>query len=254
MPHTFSSVTTLFLVLLLSLSACTHHNGTLTTQKSAITHPIDGATGELFLIGQDPDHKDRRLMRVKDTTLTLFKNVEGLSPDSMHLLNHTTIHKGETVLDLGTGPGVQAIFAARKAKYVVATDISPQAGENARINIAQLKLAHKIDVRVGDLFAPLSVNERFDVILFNLRYPTNEASKSLWNVHKRFFAGVKNHLEPDGRIYYQFGFERNMRPVKKMLLDNQLYIAEQRSATSSVLENEKFITLEIRVLPVAINP
>ncbi len=217
-------------------------------------YPANGGNGDLFHLGPDPEHKDRQLIQVRDITLTLFKGVEGMSPDSMQLLNHTHINAGETVLDVGTGNGVQAIFAARKGAHVIATDISPRAGENARFNIARHKLGNRIEVRVGDLFAPLSANERFDVILFNLRYPTTKASQALWNVHERFFAGVKNHLKPGGRIYYQFGYERNMSHVKKMLADNQLTIFEQKIGQSSVLKNEKFISFEIRALPDATSP
>lgn len=234
----------LYLLSLLLISACAAQN-----QASFTAQAVNGGQDELFFVGRDPEHKDRSFMRVKDVTLSVFDSVKGPSPDSMHLLNHTHINTGDTVLDLGTGTGVQAIFAARKAKHVVATDISPQAGENARINIKKHKLEKKIDVRVGDLFAPLEKDERFDVVLLNLRYPTRDANEWLWKLHERFFSEVKDHLNPDGRIYYQFGFLRNLDHVEKMLADNQLYIADKRLGISSVIKNSLFLTFEIRALP-----
>ncbi len=193
-------------------------------------------------------------MRVRDVRLVVFDDVPGPSPDSMHLLSHSRINPGDTVLDLGTGTGVQAIFAAGKASHIVATDINPRAVENALYNIKQHKLDGKIEVRAGDLFAPLAEDERFDVVLLNLRYPNRGKDSPMWNVHKRFFAGVKKHLKPNGRIYYQFGFLRNLEPVEKMLKDNQLYITDKQLGLSSVVKNALFLTLEIRALPKGTTP
>jgi len=239
-----TSTRCLILISLLLLSACAIQN-----QPSFTAQSVNGVEGDLFYLSRDPEHKDRSLMRVRDVDLVVFDTVPGPSPDSMHLLNHTHINVGDTVLDLGTGTGVQAIFAARKAKHIVATDISPQAGENARINIKKHNLEKKIDVRVGDLFAPLAKDERFDVVLLNLKYPNRDANEWLWKIHERFFAEVKDHLNPGGRIYYQFGFLRNLDHVEKMLADNQLYIADKRLGISTAIKNALFLTFEIRALP-----
>jgi methylase of polypeptide subunit release factors len=71
----------------------------------------------------------------------------------------------ESVLDLGTGCGIQAMHAARHAKRVVATDISARALEIARFN-AELNDIHTIEFRLGSLFEPVA-GERFDQILSN---------------------------------------------------------------------------------------
>lgn len=212
-------------------------------------HSISGENSGLYYSGRDPKHSNRSLMRVRDVRLVVFDNVAAPSPDSLCLLDHTQINPGESVLDLGTGTGVQAIFAARNAQKVIAIDIDPTAIKNATFNIREHKLTEKIEVRIGDLFSPLSAEERFDVILFNLRYPTSGEGSPLWNVHQRFFAGVKNHLTPNGRIYYQFGFLQNLALVKKMLVKNQLYIAEKRFTASPNIDGAQFLTLEIRALP-----
>src|SRR4029077_6040839 len=70
------------------------------------------------------------------------------------------------VLDMGTGSGVCAVFAARHARRVVAVDINPAAVRCTRINAQLNHLEHKIDIRHGDLFTPVRT-EPFDIVLFN---------------------------------------------------------------------------------------
>jgi release factor glutamine methyltransferase len=106
------------------------------------------------------------------------------------------------VLDMGTGSGVCAVIAARHARRVVAVDINPEAVRCAGINALLNHVEHKIDVRHGDLFAP--VDERFDVVLFNppflLGTPRDDRDRA-WrsnDVAERFAAGLGAHLKPDG--------------------------------------------------------
>jgi release factor glutamine methyltransferase len=106
------------------------------------------------------------------------------------------------VLDMGTGSGVCAVIAARYARHVVAVDINPEAVRCAGINALLNHVEHKIDIRQGDLFAPLK--ERFDVVLFNppflLGTPRDDRDRA-WrsnDVAERFAAGLDAHLKPDG--------------------------------------------------------
>lgn len=70
-----------------------------------------------------------------------------------------------TVLDLGTGCGIQALHAARHARLVVATDISERALAFAGFNAA-LNGVNNIELRFGSLFEPVE-GERFDRIVSN---------------------------------------------------------------------------------------
>jgi len=107
------------------------------------------------------------------------------------------------VLDMGTGSGVCAVFAARYARRVVAVDINTAAVRCAGINAFLNHLEHKIDVRHGDLFAPVA-GERFDLILFNppfLRGTPRDDRDRAWrssDVAERFAAGLGDHLKPGG--------------------------------------------------------
>jgi predicted acetyltransferase len=85
----------------------------------------------------------------------------------------------------------------------VAVDINHAAVRCAGINALLNHLEHKIDVRHGDLFAPVS-EERFDLILFNPPFvqgaPQNDRDRA-WrsnDVAERFAAGLAAHLKPAG--------------------------------------------------------
>jgi len=107
------------------------------------------------------------------------------------------------VLDMGTGSGVCAVFAASHARRVVAVDINEAAVRCADINARLNHLEHKIDVRQGDLFAPVQ-GEKFDLILFNPPFlrgtPTDDRDRA-WrssDVAERFVGGLREHLRPRG--------------------------------------------------------
>ena len=110
---------------------------------------------------------------------------------------------GVTVLDMGTGSGVGAVFAAQWAGRVVAVDISPAAVRCARINALLNHVEDRVDVVEGDLFEPVA-GKRFDVILFNPPYfqgqPRTNFEGALWSygLHDRFAEGLAGHLNHNG--------------------------------------------------------
>ena len=107
------------------------------------------------------------------------------------------------VLDMGTGSGVCAVFAARHARRVVAVDINAAAVRCAGINAVLNRLDDKIEVRHGDLFQPVA-GQRFDLILFNPPFlsgePRNDRERA-WRsngVAERFADGLDGHLQRGG--------------------------------------------------------
>lgn len=70
-----------------------------------------------------------------------------------------------SVLDLGTGSGIQALHASRYADHVVATDISARALELASVT-AEIN-GVSIETRLGSLFEPVRPGERFDRVISN---------------------------------------------------------------------------------------
>jgi HemK-related putative methylase len=112
--------------------------------------------------------------------------------------------EGSRALDLGTGSGVGAVFAARRGHHqVTAVDLNPEAVRCARLNALLNGLEDRIEVREGDLFAPVA-GETFDLILFNppfFRGAPRSRIDLAWrgtDVLERFAAGLPAALAPDG--------------------------------------------------------
>lgn len=70
-----------------------------------------------------------------------------------------------SVLDVGTGCGIQALRARRDAERVVATDVSERALQFTRLN-ATLNEVDAVDTRLGSLFDPVA-GELFDRVVSN---------------------------------------------------------------------------------------
>jgi HemK-related putative methylase len=106
-------------------------------------------------------------------------------------------------LDLGTGSGIGAIFAARCGYHVVGVDINPEAVRCARINVLLNNLEGRVEIREGDLFAPVA-GDRFDLVLFNPPFyrgtPVDRLDQA-WratDVIERFASGINDALRPTG--------------------------------------------------------
>ena len=116
--------------------------------------------------------------------------------------------KPGSVLDLGTGCGIQALHAARHAKRVVATDISERALELARFNAA-LNGVTTIEFRSGSLYEPVA-GERFDRIVSNPPFVITPRAEGVPSYEYRdgglvgdalvasVISDAAHHLEPGG--------------------------------------------------------
>lgn len=121
----------------------------------------------------------------------------------LEALDGGAVPAGATVLDLGTGSGVLAVGAARSARSVVAVDINPAAVRCARINALLNGVEDRVEVREGDLFAPVA-GERFDVVLCNPPFfrgtPRTPFEAALYSTDfaRRFSAALPVHLTEGG--------------------------------------------------------
>jgi HemK-related putative methylase len=173
---------------------------------------IRGLLGQLLALGYTVTGKRRydefRVERLDGATFVITPSV--LNPKLTRTgaffascLDSKLVAADAEVLDMGTGSGVCAVFAARHARRVVAVDINAAAVRCARSNAILNQLEHKIEVRHGDLFEPVA-GERFDLILFNPPFkrgvPRDDRDRA-WrsiDVAERFAANLAGHLKPGG--------------------------------------------------------
>lgn len=165
---------------------------------------------------------------VRDKVFLLRPNVRPPTINGVYLLELSKVNDGEEVLDIGTGSGIHAIFAAEIAKHVVATDIYAPAIENAITNARLHSVENKIDFRVGDLFEPIRDDEKFDVFFVNINFPfsINDDDRNI--LHERLFSQVRKYMKPNARIYFQTSFAKNLPYIYTMLTRHNFRIMELR--------------------------
>lgn len=98
------------------------------------------------------------------------------------------------IADIGTGSGVLAVTAAVQLNdcQVTATDVSSAALDVARRNAARHQVSDRIDWREGNLFAALTGEVKFDYVLSNPPYVSEEE-------YRQLPSDVRDH-EPRGAL------------------------------------------------------
>jgi release factor glutamine methyltransferase len=150
---------------------------------------------------------------IKDYVFLVDEKVYEPAEDTFLLAENLKVEEGEVVLDVGTGCGIFAVLAAKKAKKVVATDINPYAIRCAEKNAKINGVEGEIEFRLGDLFQPVRPDETFSLILFNAPYlPSEPREERSWigrawtggpsgrKVIDRFIISAPEFLTADGRI------------------------------------------------------
>jgi len=149
---------------------------------------------------------------------------------------------GARALDMGTGTGASALFAARRGWRVTAVDLNPQAMRCARINALWNGLEAAIEVREGDLFAPVD-GERFDLVVFNPPFFRGEPRGRFdlaWrstDVMERFAAGLPRALAPGGRALVLLSTDGDAAGMLRALLASglALEVAARRDFGNEVM-------------------
>lgn len=76
------------------------------------------------------------------------------------------------LLEIGTGSGAVVLSLLHEGRFrsAVATDVSAGALAVARTNAKALGLDRRVDLRLGDAYAPIAVTERFGLVVANPPY------------------------------------------------------------------------------------
>jgi HemK-related putative methylase len=137
---------------------------------------------------------------------------------------------GARTLDMGTGSGVGAVFAARRGFQVIGVDVNPDAVRCARANVLLNGLEQRVEIRHGDLFAPVA-GERFDLVLWNppfFRGQPRSRFDLAWrstDVMERFAAGLPAALAPGGVALVLLSTDGDAAGMLRALADAGLALA-----------------------------
>lgn len=147
-------------------------------------------------------------------------------PDTELLVDLALSAPFNKVLDLGTGSGciLLSLLAERPATTGQGVDLSEAALDVARQNANQLGVQDRVTFFEGNWFAPLEAASRFDLIVSNPPYITQDEMQELspevrtWEPHMALTPGgdgldayrvitqaAPNHLAVDGRMLLEIG-------------------------------------------------
>lgn len=140
--------------------------------------------------------------------------------DSFLLLKEVGKFAKGRVLDMGTGTGILAEEAAKKAEHVLAADINKKAINYCKKNIKN----KKIKFVVSDLFS--NVKGKFDLIIFNPPYlPADPRVKDLTidggkkghEIIEKFLNTIHHYLYSSGKILLVFSSLTGKEKVKDII-------------------------------------
>ena len=164
-------------------------------------------------------------------------NVYIPAEDSYLLADNLEIKSGQSVLEIGTGSGIVAMYASKLTDDITVTDINFDACLLAEKNFKDIGIEN-IEILFGNLFEPVK-NRKFDVILFNTPYLPTEDDEVLDDTINYAFDGglngrkvidlflneVGDHLNDGGIVQMiQSSLSGNEETLEK--LDHLGFIAE----------------------------
>lgn len=157
---------------------------------------------------------DRLFIATDLLTQVREDQVFSLMMEQVLLVRTMDVCKGDHVLELCLGSGINAIYAAsRGAARVCGVDVSQRALVFARCNaLVNLQPAQNATFETfrGDLFSPLQSSDQFDLVLLNPPFELVPSGESYFlhshggedglDVIRRFLPDLKRHMRAGGRF------------------------------------------------------
>ena len=141
--------------------------------------PLQHLLGYWYFMGEKFIVSENTLIPREETEFLVNCAIEKINKIKKHTLQ---------VLDIGTGSGCIACMIAKNAPQaeVLGVDISSDALQVALENAQKLDLIKKVVFRKSDLFSALREGEKFDVVVSNPPYISEDDYKNLDKVVKDF--------------------------------------------------------------------
>ncbi len=140
----------------------------------------------------------------------------GLTPSAALYAEWLPYPAGGSFCEVGSGTGYLAVTAAlRGCARVTALDVAATAVENTRRNAARHGVGERVTVYQGDLFAPLTAEDTYDVVFWNSNFVDAEPvgdddglDRAVFDPgyasHRTFLETAAAHLAPGGRLLLGF--------------------------------------------------
>ena len=201
-------------------------------KRRAAAEPVAYLVGHREFFGLDFRVTKDVLVPRPDTETLIVEALEGLKPLAQ-----------PRVLDIGTGSGCIVITLAVRCPQAIVTavDLSEPALTIARENAAKHNVANRIQFLCGDLFAPLTDAEPFDLIASNPPYIASAEVETLapdvrlheprtaldggpdgLDIIRRLIAEAPQHLLPQGKLLIEISGEQ-AEAVTQLLTANGSY-------------------------------
>ncbi|MFD3518618.1 methyltransferase domain-containing protein [Streptomyces sp. NPDC058657] len=170
----------------------------------------------------------------------------GIALDFLGWTESWTTPRRGSMLEIGCGTGVIAVMGALAGcERVVASDISPQAVANARLNAERHGLTDRVEAVRSDLFDALDPAERFDLVFWSSNYVLAPAGHVYGSVHdmayvdpgyaahRRFLAEAPDRLAPGGSALLHFSSRGDLDALHAMAAETG---RELRTLQSAVVQ------------------
>ncbi len=141
--------------------------------------------------------------------------------------------RDKSVWEIGTGTGLVALLLKKSgAKYVLASDLNPDAILNVNENSKLLNL--KIDTKQQDLFG--DVSRKFDILFFNPPYTNNKINIkrkfeiSFWDPNHKtveeFIKNCRNYINPSGKVFIGWSSFAHVYVLRKIAKKYNIQLLE----------------------------
>lgn len=172
-------------------------------------------------------HKEPYEIAVRGIKLIIYPNVFSpfyFSDSAWFAEVISEIVAKRKLLEIGTGTGVVALFAALAGAEVTATDINPNAVENAKENFKRHGV--KVFIFQGDMYAPISRYDKYDIIFWN--HPFNRGDnpkeemllRAGFDYHyeslEKYVAQARSYLSTNGKLLLGSGNFADSAEIEKI--------------------------------------
>jgi release factor glutamine methyltransferase len=183
-------------------------------------YPLQYILGEMYFYG--------RKFELTPSVMVPTPETELLCELAINYINNEEIRKG-SILDIGTGSGVIAVTMACEVQDLTVTtaDISPEALEIAKQNAVNHEVAARINFIQSDIFSKIRQDNKFDLILSNPPYISEEEYEALppevladpkialvsgaegLDLIKKIMDKAPGYLKPGGRLMFEIGYNQS---------------------------------------------